>query len=86
MSPFTEEVVHRHQPGRGCNTPRGRGNQLGEVQLPSAARVWSDLQQRLDVLQADLQGLQASPRICQHSQRGGEGLKLSFIEAKDAPP
>lgn len=70
-SPSTEEVVDRHQSDRGGVALRGRGELLGEALLPPAARVRSDVQQPLDVLQAAVQGLQASPGLCEHPQTGG---------------
>lgn len=63
-SPFTEEVVDRHHSDRGGVTLCGRGELLGEALRPPAASVRADLQQPLDVLQAALQGLQASPGLC----------------------
>lgn len=63
-SPSTEEVVDRHQSDRGGVALRGRGELLGEAVLPPAASVRSDVQQPLDVLQAAVQGLQASPGLC----------------------
>lgn len=71
--PSTEEVADRHQPGGGRVALRGGGELLGEAVLPAAAGVRPDLQQPLDVLQAAVQGLQASPGLRQHPQTGGEG-------------
>lgn len=62
-SPSTEKVIDRHQSDCGGVTLRGCGQLLGEALLPPAASVWSDIQQPLDVLQAAIQGLQASPGL-----------------------
>lgn len=72
-SPSTEEVADRHQSDCGGVALRGRGELLGEAVLPVAAGVRSDVQQPLDVLQAAVQGLQASPGLREHPQTGGEG-------------
>ena len=72
VSPSTEEVVDRHQSDRGGVALRGRGELLGEALLPPAARVRPDVQQPLDVLQAAVQGLQASPGLRQHPPTDGE--------------
>lgn len=80
-SPSTEEVVDRHQSDRGGVALRGRGELLGEALLPPAARVRSDVQQPLDVLQAAVQGLQASPGLCEHPQTGG-GTKTQTLTCK----
>lgn len=76
LRPFTEKVVDRHQPDRGGVALRGRGELHGEVLLPPAARLWSDLQETLDVLQAAVQGLQASPGLHQHPHTEGEGPQV----------
>lgn len=73
LSPSTEEVSDRHQSDRGGVALRGGGELLGEAVLPPAARVRPDVQQPLDVLQAAVQSLQASPGLRQHPQTGGEG-------------
>lgn len=64
--PPTEEVVDCHQSDCGRVALRGRGQLLAEALLPPAARLRPDVQQPLDVLQAALQGLQASPGLRQH--------------------
>lgn len=74
-SPSTEEVADRHQSDRGGVALRGRGELLGEAVLPAAAGVRSDVQQPLDVLQAAIQGLQASPGLREHPKTGGEQHK-----------
>lgn len=58
-----EEVIDRHQCDCGAVALRGCGELLAETLLPPAASVWPDLQQPLDVLQAAIQGLQASPGL-----------------------
>lgn len=62
-SSSTEEVIDRHQSDCGGVALRGCGELLAEALLPPAASVRSDVQQPLDVLQAALQGLQASPGL-----------------------
>lgn len=77
--PPTEEVVDCHQSDCGRFALRGRGQLLAEALLSAAARLRPDVQQPLDVLQAALQGLQASPGLRQHPQAGGEPTLSSRV-------
>lgn len=61
--PPTEKVLDRHQSDCGGVALCGCGELFGEALLPPAASVRPDVQQPLDVLQAALQGLQASPGL-----------------------
>lgn len=67
-----EEVADRQQSDRGGVALRGGGELLGEAVLPAAARLRPVAQQPLDVLEAAVQSLQASPGLRQHPQTGGE--------------
>lgn len=64
LSISTEEVADCHQSDCGGVALRGGGELLAEALLPPATGVWTDVQQPLDLLQAALQGLQASPGLC----------------------
>lgn len=77
--PPTEEVLDCHQSDCGRVALRGRGQLLAEALLPPAARLRPDVQQPLDVLQAAVQGLQASPGLCQHPQAGGEPTLITRV-------
>lgn len=68
----TEKVADRHQSDCGGVALRGGGELLRETLLPLPACVWADLQQPLDLLQAVVQGLQASPGLRQHPQTRGD--------------
>lgn len=62
--PSTEEVIDCHLSDCGGVALRGCGELFGEAIRPPAANVWSNIQQPLDVLQAAIQGLQATPGLC----------------------
>lgn len=70
--PSSEEVGHCDRPDRGGVSLRGGGKLLWEALRPAAARLWPELQQPLDVLQAASQGVQTPPRLPQHPQAGGK--------------
>lgn len=81
--PSTEEVADWHQPDCGGVAPRGRGKLLGKALFSPAADVPAGIQQPLDVLQPVVQGLQASPGLCQRPQTGGEILVFAFADKRN---
>lgn len=78
--PSTEEGVDWHQSDCGGVALCGGGKLLGKALFSPAADVQAGLQQPLDVLQAVVQGPQASPGLCKHPQTGGELLIFIFAD------
>lgn len=78
--PSTEEVADWHQSDCGSIALCGRGKLLGKALFSPAANVQAGIQQPLDVLQPVVQGLQASPGLCQRPQTGGEILIFAFAD------